>query len=57
MTGYVIRMGYDHIADENGIFEISITKYEHGEEIEHIRITGLDPYQKLGTEVLRGDSR
>ena len=50
-------MGYDHSADENGVFEISITKYERGEEIEHVLITGLEPYQKLGLEVLTGGSR
>jgi hypothetical protein len=50
-------MGYDHRADCNGVFEISITKYDHGEEIEHVLITGLEPYQKLGLEVVVGGSR
>ena len=50
-------MGYDHTADWNGVFEISITKYERGDEIEHVLITGLEPYQKLGLKVLTGGSR
>lgn len=50
-------MGHDHRADCNGVFEISITEYEHGEEIEHVLITGLEPYQKLGLEVITGGSR
>lgn len=50
-------MGHDHRADWDGVFEISITKYEGGDEIEHVLITGLEPYQKLGLEVLTGGSR
>lgn len=50
-------MGYDHRADENGVFEMVITKYERGEEIDRVRITGLEPYGKLGAEVILGDSR
>lgn len=50
-------MGHDHRANCNGVFEISITGYERGDEIEHVLITGLEPYQKLGLEVVVGGSR
>ncbi len=49
-------MGYDNRADWNGVFEMSITEYEHGGEIEHVLVTGLEPYQKLGLEVVVGGS-
>jgi hypothetical protein len=39
-------MGHDHRADCNGVFET-----------EHVLITGLEPHQKLGLEVVVGGSR
>ena len=45
-------MSYDHRADENGVFEMLITKWHGGEQIGEVRVTGLGPYEKLETEVV-----
>lgn len=50
-------MSYDHRADGNGVFEMIITKWHGGAQIGEVRITGLEPYEKLGAEVLAGDGR
>lgn len=50
-------MGYDHRADEHGIFEMVVTKWYGGRQVGKIKITGLEPYEKLGAEVYCGDSR
>ena len=50
-------MGYDHRADENGVFEMEFTKWHGGGQVGTCKIAGLDPYEKLGAEVIIGDSR
>ena len=51
-------MGADHMADENGIFEMEITLYNGNDRrIGHIYIDGLEPYEKLNSDILMGTSR
>ena len=47
-------MSYDHKADENGVFEMIITKWHGGGQVGEIKITGLAPYEKLQSEVVCG---
>ena len=50
-------MGCDHFADENGVFEMSIYLYNGGRKIGRVRITDLEPFTKIDSEVEYGSSR
>lgn len=50
-------MSWDHRADENGMFEMVFTKWRGGGQVEKVLITGLEPYERLDAEVVKGDPR